>query len=135
MGGFGAICYAEKLNLKSVLALSPQYTISESFDKRWKQHDESITWHHSAEMGVNYDGVIHLVYDPFDMDARQAELICDNFTEATIFCHEIKSGSHPTALYFNDSGALKKLLLSFASDNFEIPIIEKKNTNIFKATQ
>jgi len=133
MGGFGAICYAERLGLKSVLALSPQYTISEGFDKRWSRYDESIVWYQAAEMAIKYDGLIRLVYDPFDLDALQAKLICDKFTKATIFCHEIKFGSHPTTHYFNDGGVLKSLLLSFANDNFEIPKVEKRINKTYLA--
>ena len=131
MGGYGAICYAERLGLKSVLALSPQYTISESFDKRWSQYDDCIVWHQTAEMAVGYDGNIRIVYDPLSLDALHAKLICDSFTKANLFCHEIKFGSHPTTRYFADSSALKSLLLSFAKDNFEIPNVDKRNNKTY----
>ena len=133
MGGFAAICYAERLNLKSVLALSPQYTISESFDKRWSRENKLIVWHQTAEMAITYDGVIRIVYDPFDLDALQAKLICDNFTKATIHCHEIKFGSHFIPKYLNEGGVLKNLLLSFANGDFQIPNVEKRNNKIYLA--
>jgi len=126
MGGFGAIAYAHRLNLKTVLALSPQYTISESFDKRWSRENQSIVWHQTAEMAAEFNGVIRLVYDPLNLDAKHAELVRENFREATIFCYEIKFGSHPTTQYFDDGGVLKKLLLSFANDDFEIPSVDRK---------
>ena len=126
MGGFGAIAYAHRLNLKAVLALSPQYTISESFDKRWSRENQNILWHQTADMAANFSGVIRLVYDPLNLDAKHAELLRENFREASIFCYEIKFGSHPTTQYFDDGGVLKKLLLSFANDDFEIPSVERK---------
>lgn len=131
MGGFGAICYAERLSLKSVLALSPQYTISEKFDERWSKYDKRIVWHQTAEMASKYEGIIRIIYDPLNLDSLQARLIRDNFRKATVFCYEIKFGSHPTTHYFNDGGVLKNLLLSFANDDFEIPSVEKRNNKTY----
>ena len=131
MGGFAAISYAHRLDLKTVLALSPQYTISESFDTRWSRYNRNIVWHQTAEMAHKYAGVIHLVYDPLNLDAKHAELICNTFGASDILRHEIKFGSHPTTHYFHDGGVLKKLLLSFAIDDLVIPMVDRKKNKTY----
>ena len=54
MGAFGAILYSSRLRLNSILALSPQYTISESFDQRWSQYDKKITWNYRMHNAIDY---------------------------------------------------------------------------------
>lgn len=131
MGGYGAILYAERLQLGKVLALSPQYTISEDFDKRWRLLNERISWKYTMEMANEYSGDIHLIYDPLDLDGQHAELIKRNFRKANVCSVEIKYGSHPITRYFHDSGVLKTLLLSFARDSIEIPKINNKQNKTY----
>ncbi|WP_321446881.1 tetratricopeptide repeat protein [uncultured Cohaesibacter sp.] len=127
MGGFGAILYAEILNFKSVLALSPQYTISEHFDRRWKYCDNKIVWKYTMDSSCQFDGEIHVFYDPYDLDARHFQLIYNNFKNSKVYGHKVNFGSHPTTYYFNDAGKLKELLVSFAHDRCAIPTIDKRN--------
>ncbi len=126
MGGFGAIFYSQILGLNSVLALSPQFKISKDFDNRWYKFNENIVWKQTMEMAKEYAGLIHLIYDPMDLDSKHGEAIKNNFKRATVLCHKIKFASHPTTNYFNDSDVLKQLLLSFAKDGFQIPKVKKK---------
>ena len=60
MGAFGAILYSSRLRLNSILALSPQYTISDSFDQRWSQYDKKITWNYRMHNAIDYEGDIHV---------------------------------------------------------------------------
>ncbi|WP_319568400.1 tetratricopeptide repeat protein [Cohaesibacter marisflavi] len=125
MGAFGAILYADLLNFNSVLALSPQYTISAPFDKRWSLFDKRIKWKYKIEQSIKYSGEIHVFYDPLDIDAKHFELISRNFNKAKVYGYSIKFGSHPTTYYFNDGGKLKELLLSFAKGKCSVPSVDK----------
>ncbi|MDO6569264.1 tetratricopeptide repeat protein [Alteromonas sp. 1_MG-2023] len=131
MGGFGAIAYAERLGFNTVLALCPQYTIAENFDKRWESESKKIVWYQTIEMAAGYNGIIHLVYDPFDLDNKQAKLIIDNFNAANVTSYKVNFGSHALPQYFHDAGVLKRLLFSFAKDYLQIPKVEKKTNKIY----
>ena len=111
MGGFGALLYGKLLNLKTVLALSPQYTISEPFDQRWREFDKAINWVYTMNDALRYDGNVVIYYDPFDLDAKHARLFINNFKSARVVDNPVKFGSHPVTPYFHDAGELKKLLL------------------------
>ncbi len=131
MGAFGAILYASKLNLSAVLALGPQYTIADDFDKRWRIWNEKISWQYTMQMATEYSGNIHLVYDSLGLDAKQAELIKQNFIKANVYSHPIKYGSHNVAGYLSEGGVLKKVLLSFVKNNIEFPKIEKNKNKTY----
>ncbi|WP_321337148.1 hypothetical protein [Breoghania sp.] len=131
MGAFAAILYADILNLSSVLALSPQYTISEAFDVRWKRYDQNIKWIYTMDSAVGYAGELHIVYDPFDLDREHFRRIQEKFGRAKVYGHPIKFGSHPTTLYFNDGGKLVDLLMSFADGNIVVPLIDKKSNGTY----
>ena len=51
------------------------------------------------EMAKEYAGLIHLIYDPMDLDSKHGEAIKNNFKRATVLCHKIKFASHPTKLF------------------------------------
>nr|WP_321456933.1 tetratricopeptide repeat protein [uncultured Cohaesibacter sp.] len=132
MGAFAAILYAKALNLKAVLALSPQYTISESFDRRWRLYDEKIEWRYRMDAALQYDGEINIIYDPVDLDGVHFQLFKENFKSANVFGYDIKYVSHATVYYFKDSGKLKELLLSFAHNKLTIPKVDRKVNKTYR---
>ncbi len=132
MGGHGAILYAKILKLKSVLALSPQYTISESFDQRWYESDQKIKYVYTMDDALDYDGDIVIYYDPFDTDAEHVELFLNNFKSSKIVNNPVKFGSHPVVHYFHDAGKLKELLLAFPKGQYTFnQTIDLKNNKTY----
>jgi len=85
MGGYAALLFAHKLNFHVVLAMSPQYTIVEDFDTRWRASSGQINWQYDInEMSKLYTGKMFVTYDPYDLDAQHFSLIKENFNQAEI---------------------------------------------------
>jgi len=111
MGGYAALLFAAKLNIDVVLAMSPQYTIQDDFDKRWRLYSDRIDWRYKiADTASVYQGEIYVTYDPYNLDARHFSLIKSHFGSAKITGVTVKFGSHPTTAYFRDAGNLKRVL-------------------------
>ncbi|HEX4870675.1 MAG TPA: hypothetical protein VFV27_00010 [Nevskiaceae bacterium] len=81
MGGFAALAYARALNLKSVIALSPQVAVSDAlvgdFETRWRREAALLIDHQpDAREGLHpaLSGIV--AYDPLHRgDRRHAEMI------------------------------------------------------------
>ena len=112
MGGYAAIQFSKKFNCDVVVALSPQYTILEEFDKRWESHSKKIDWKYDITSENLSDDCKYVVfYDTYDLDKEHADRLkvlfgSDNFTGVAI-----PFGGHPVSNYLHESGILKELVL------------------------
>lgn len=127
MGGFGALLFASRLSLDVVLAMSPQYTIQDDFDKRWRLYSDRIQWRYAmADTARTYKGEIFVTYDPHHIDAEHFSLIEDNFNLAKVTGIPVKFAAHPTTSYFHESQVLKSVVIDILLKG-EIPEFSKNN--------
>ncbi len=111
MGGYAAILFARKLGIKRVLALSPQFSIRDQFDKRWEEYAYSIKWNYDFDWAKHYKGDIWIAYDPHDADAIHVSKFKNHFTLASIHTLLFPYSSHPVTTYLFDANKLNELIL------------------------
>lgn len=73
MGGYAAILFSKALGANLVLALSPQFSLAESFEQRWRDKTKGVEWRHeiSAETIAAQATYMILYDDKFMLDVRQ----------------------------------------------------------------
>lgn len=112
MGGYAAILFSERLKCDVVLALSPQYSIVESFDKRWESHARKILWRHKVSReAIRQSCQYVIIYDEHDLDKGHAERFSSLIPEANYVGIGLPFGGHPISNYLLEVGVIKNVAL------------------------
>ena len=115
MGAYGALLHSGRLNLDTVLALTPQFSISPTrtpFAAQWRPYAEKITFvDDEVEKVASRIARLIVSYDPyFDEDAWHGREICRRLPNAVPllvpFC------GHPATEFFQAAGMLQDLVLT-----------------------
>lgn len=110
-GGFASIAFSKLLRCTKVLAISPQYSIREEFDTRWKWFADPLEWRHNitAET-VARECKFIWVYDNRSIDIVHIENINRTIgnPKAISEIHMPYVG-HNVGVCLNEIGALKKI--------------------------
>lgn len=113
MGGYAAIQFSKRFKCDVVLALSPQFTILESFDKRWESHAKKVDWKYSIGPD-DIDGACKyfVFYDPHDLDREHADRVRKLSTAGNVLNVAIPFAGHPVSHYLQEVGILKEVALT-----------------------
>lgn len=110
MGGYAAIRFADRVGADEVLALQPQYSINPAvaaFDDRWRDDARRIRWRPELDGPVVGMPRAVVVFDPFGIDGRHAELIT---REASVRPFRLRGGGHGIATMLNEMSLLRPLV-------------------------
>jgi tetratricopeptide (TPR) repeat protein len=121
MGGYAAIQFSKKFKCDVVLALSPQYSILEDFDKRWESYSKKIDWKYNITPDdLSEDCKYVVAYDGYDQDKEHADRLKGLVGDGNFVGVELPFAGHPVSHFLQESGILKDLALSvFRGQRFE----------------
>lgn len=113
MGGYAAILFASDIMADAVLALSPQFDISQQWDRRWAGQIEKITTMRvlSPEM-VRQACRYFIAYDPTNIDRLHAEKFAAVIPENALTLLKAPHGGHPVGYFLNAGRGLRDLALA-----------------------
>lgn len=121
MGGMAAVSFANKLEAKKFIALSPLYDIEpggEVEDNRWPEEGANIDFRYNyIRTGECRQAQGYVFYCPDSVDVDHARCI-ERMTEATIV--PLEYGGHPVSFFLNDTYKLKRLVSEIARDEFDL---------------
>ncbi len=123
MGGFAAITFSERLGLRSVVAVCPQYSIDPArapYETRWRGEAARI----AADSGFAYDRVDQvkrlergwLIYDPACVDARHAADIQARHGLGEL---RVRFGGHDMMLMLQQADVYTAMLVDMLEDRFD----------------
>lgn len=125
MGGYAAIRFAERVGAHEALALQPQYSINPAvaaFDDRWRDDARRIRWRPELDGPIAGMPRAILVFDPFGVDARHADLIA---REASVRPFRLRGGGHGIATVLNEMNLLRPLVEMTLEGTFDPQTFEK----------
>lgn len=113
LGGYAAIAFSKLLDMGTVLAISPQYSTKEYYDKRWLQFVSGVNFQYEINpYCINPSCDYFFLYDDLDRDKYHIESL-SKIIEPTKFHATIVSGSgHPTTHHLDAIGVLKDVAVS-----------------------
>jgi len=124
MGAYAALYFSEVLNLNTVIAFSPQFSIDRklvSFENRWENEANSLQFNHQELLG-NKEVKVITIYDPFDkLDKKHASLIRKKFPTGKDI--RLPFTGHPPLISLNESEQLR---------TFVEALLENKSIDFFK---
>lgn len=115
MGGYAALRFADSIGVDAALALSPQYSINPArvtFEKRWLQDAERITWLPEGEPPLPRRAQAVVVYDPASVDRMHIDLISK---ETEVVSIPVRYSGHPSGSMLAEQQMLFPLLLDVLS--------------------
>ncbi|HEN8799555.1 TPA: hypothetical protein U8251_002130 [Pseudomonas putida] len=128
MGGYAAIQFSKRFKCNIVLALSPQFSIIESFDKRWESHAKKVEWKYNISSNdLESSCKYYVFYDPHDLDKEHADRVLALSAEANVTNVAIPFAGHPVSHYLQETGVLKEVALSIFRGDTPHDINLRKN--------
>ncbi len=113
MGGFAAILFANDLELDCVLAISPQYDISQDWDLRWAEQNAGIAqFRPLGRHQVNPSCKYFIVYDPYDDDRLHVEYYKRLIPPGNFIPLRTPYYGHPSHKFLIDARCIKSLARS-----------------------
>lgn len=110
MGGFAAIAFAKALGACRVVALSPQFDITQGFDTRWAAEAARIDWRHRIAPETAAPVPTHILYDDQMPEERaQIDRIRAVLPPQTTFVLAFPHAGHPVTSYLLQTGELGPL--------------------------
>jgi len=125
MGGFAAILFSEALSLDKVIAFSPQYSISELWDTRWKYESDSLLNQKKIKDVSFKKTEFYIFYDPHDVD----RIHVDNYVneiKKNLFLIKVPWSGHPSCTLLSDGGILFEISTSIINNKFNIKMYDFK---------
>ncbi len=125
MGGFAAIAFAQALGATRSVALSPQFDITQDFDRRWATEAARIEWRYRIAPETAARVPTHIVYDDRMPEERaQVDRLRAALPGATTFVMTLPYAGHPVTTYLQQSQELGPLFLklSGADDAVDWPL-------------
>ena len=118
MGGYASIALSKYLNCTTSIAFSPQFSIDEEFDKRWKNHAKKIQFKYRISLeSINNDCKFFIFYDNKDLDALQVEKLLDVLPYENTKLIKLPYTGHPSVQYLSEVGLIKHILISIAQQD------------------
>ena len=113
MGGYAAIRFARNVNANIVFAISPQFDIAQSWDRRWGAAAKATGLLHTMSDADICDTCKYvLAYDPFDLDRLHVEKFAEIIPHYSLERIELPYAGHPVVFMLRDFGVLSKISLS-----------------------
>lgn len=123
MGGYAAIAFSQSCCANLVLAISPQYTIQDDRDKRWKPQGDKITWQRRINKTTAAAECFVVIYDDhLKKDKLQVSLILENSSFKDV--HEVKLpfSGHPAGHFLVQAGQLTNVISSILNGTYMIDV-------------
>lgn len=115
MGAFAAIAFADHLRANLAIAISPQYSIKDDFDKRWAAQAKSIeSWRHQIDARATRNCDIVILYDSkFYLDHAQVNRIKDKVDPGKLRIIEVPFSGHFTLRFLVQGECLPAFWMPF----------------------
>ncbi len=112
MGGYAAIAFADMLGADRVIALSPQFSITDDTDLRWWTQSQAISgWPYRIEDGSCRRCEVQLIYDPLEPeDVYQIGCITAALASLRIEHVQVPLSSHPTTHFLVQTGQIARFM-------------------------
>jgi len=118
MGGYAAIAFSKLLNPDLIIALGPQYSIDEDFDKRWFNLSKEINFVYRINKDtVKNDCEYFIVYDNKSDDEAQIKKLLEVLPQNKCFIKRLPYTGHSTAHFLDEIGVIKTFLIKIALHN------------------
>jgi tetratricopeptide (TPR) repeat protein len=118
MGGYASIALSKFLNANTSVSFSPQYSIEENFDDRWKSYAKKIDFKYRiTEDTINHNCNFFVFYDGKDKDGLHANKLINILPKDKTKFINLPYTGHPTTHYLSEVGIIKELLIKIAQDN------------------
>lgn len=112
MGGYAAIAFSKMLHCDLVVALSPQFSITQSYDTRWLAFSRNIQFKYLIdENSVSKKANFIFVFDNKDLDALHIQRISQLIDERRVGFIKLPFVGHPAVHYLSEVGVLKDFVL------------------------
>jgi tetratricopeptide (TPR) repeat protein len=139
MGGFAAIVFSNLLKLDLSVSFSPQYSISEPFDKRWEYYSHKIKFNYLMDSDNIFIGCkFHIFYDNKSLDCVQVNHLKKLIPKENLFLIKIPYSGHPCVDFLDEVNVLKEVIpiISNSSDNllfnFKFRLLRKYSSSYFR---
>lgn len=124
MGGFAAVAFADLLAATEIIAVCPQYTIKEAFDKRWSRQAAAISeWPFEIQEGSCKGCRITFLYDNFlRSDRSQVEKIIKAVGSSDIHEITVPFSGHPAGHFLSETGQMAEIVRSILNCENDIRV-------------
>lgn len=133
MGGFGALLFAPALKVKKVLALSPQFSIWEQWDKTWESYANQVDEPSlpSAELYKASDTSVIIAVDSTHRDNLHVLAYEKIIPKNRLKVISLPLGGHPVSAFLSEIGLLKSLVTMVFDNDGEIDFcVDKKAAHL-----
>lgn len=134
MGGFAAIAFADLLSATDVIAISPQYSIRDEFDKRWSRQAAVISdWAFEIHDGACKNCHVTLLYDDFHRpDTLQVEKIIQKLNAPKLHQLRVPFSGHPAGHLLSDTKQLSSIIRAILNrdENINVEYVWSKIRNL-----
>jgi tetratricopeptide (TPR) repeat protein len=130
MGAFAAILFSGKLNADKIISISPQFSIRDDFDTRWKKEAIAVQW--SQEIStecLSKNADYYMIYDNyFHLDRLQVEKIGSVIDPSSFHEIRVPFSGHPSGHLMLAMKCLSSTILdivnqeNFPSATIDIPV-------------
>jgi hypothetical protein len=96
-----------------VLAISPQYSTKEAYDRRWLQFVSGTNFQYEINKNsINPSCDYFFLYDDLDRDKRHIESLASIIDPSKMHATVVSGSGHPTTHHLDAIGVLKDVALS-----------------------
>ncbi|GJE57322.1 hypothetical protein [Methylobacterium thuringiense] len=112
MGGFAAAVFSKLLSCDTVLLLSPQYSVRDSFDTRWHYAVPHVNWRYElTDESISKTTKFLIFYDNKDIDKFQIEKFIKLIPSDNLTLKSVPYCDHTSIAYLKEIGILRDVLL------------------------
>ena len=118
MGGFASIAFSRLLECTTVIAFSPQYSIDQSFDRRWTSYAKRIAFKYRiSQESIAPDCHFFVFYDNKDPDHLHVSRLMQVISDKNLELIKLPFTGHPSAHYLAEVGLIKDVAIKIANEN------------------
>lgn len=127
MGGYASIAFSKRLRIDKALAISPQITIRDDFDRRWAKRARSIRWVYEIDgASVARDCQFFVLYDPDNIDQQHIDRL-STLLKDKLRPLRIRFAGHNVALMLRQAEELKDVVLDVLTKDDVAPKVRVRN--------
>lgn len=117
MGAYAALQFARPLRLDRVLALSPQFALSQPWDTRWHDEMALVEIRHRLTPDAVAPGCAYFIcFDPIDRDRFHVRRYAEILPVDRLTLYPVPYAGHPAAEMLNEGGVLKAVALGILDE-------------------
>lgn len=114
MGGFAAFAFANIFGARHIIALSPQFSIRDSFDKRWAEQAKAVSaWNFEISEQSCRGCQATVIYDDrLKLDFLQVQKLVSEIPSCEVKELRVPFSGHPSSQFLKDVGLLADVIRS-----------------------